>query len=355
MADIVAPESTPQRANRRRFLAMAGALPAAFSDAEGRPVGGDAGMGTRSRGSWYRAGGRFGSPLTASDRGTATFVLIHGAWHSSFCWGEVAERLRACGHRVLAIDLPGHGIHAQYPKSYFEPGQIGFDTEPSPLGQVTLEVAAGAVVAALKQVQGPNRPILVGHSLGGTVITRAAELAPDLIGQLVYLTAFMPTRIPSPAALYDLPEARTEHRVPLTIGDPGKIGAVRYNPRGNLQYLKQLHSVFYQDVPLERFLPYSTALSPDLPLPLWVGETRVSVGRWGSLPRTYIHCTEDRAIPPALQLKMIADADAMTPENRCAVLTLHSSHSPFVSHVEELTSFLVSCESSSRKPAATHT
>ncbi len=358
MADIpavAAPESTLQCANRRQFLTMAGCLPAAFSDAQGQPVGGDADTETRSRGSWYRAGGGFGSPLMASDRSTATFVLIHGAWHSSFCWGEVAERLRARGHRVLAIDLPGHGIHAQYPKSYFEQGQVGFDTEPSPLGQVTLEVAAAAVVAALKQVQGVNRPVLVGHSLGGTVITRAAELAPDLIGQLVYLTAFLPTRTPSPAALYELPEAQTEHHVPLTIGDPGKIGAVRYNPRGNLQYLKQLHSVFYQDVPLERFLPYSTTLSPDLPLPLWVGETHVSVAKWGSIPRTYIHCTEDRAIPPALQLKMIADADAMTPGNRCEVLKLRSSHSPFVSHVEELTSFLVSCESSSRKPAAAHT
>jgi pimeloyl-ACP methyl ester carboxylesterase len=303
-----------ERANRRRFLSFAGCLPAALS-----PVA--------------------VARRPTSSRAPAAFVLIHGAWHNSFCWYEVAERLRARGHRVLAIDLPGHGVHARYPQSYFADGQVGFDMEPSPLGEVTLDAAAGAVVAALKQVQGVTRPILVGHSLGGAVITRTAELAPELIGQLVYLTAFLPTRVGSPAALYTLPEARTVHNA-LTIGDPASIGAVRFNPRGNLDYLKQLHSVFYQDVAFERFLPFSTSLSPDLPMPLWLGETRVSPARWGSIPRTYIHCTQDRAIPPALQLRMIADADATTPQNRCQVLTLRSSHSPFVSRVEELTSHL---------------
>jgi pimeloyl-ACP methyl ester carboxylesterase len=270
-------------------------------------------------------------------RDGATFVLIHGAWHSSFCWNEVADRLRAAGHQVVAIDLPGHGIHALYPKSYFADGQVGFDTEPSPLGGVTLDVAAAAVVAALKQVQGKTQPILVGHSLGGTVITRAAQLAPELIGRLVYLTAFLPTKRLSPAALDDLPEARTVPVVPLTVGDPGRVGALRFNPRGNLEYLRKLHSVFYQDVPFERFLPFAAVLSPDLPMPLWTGENRVSVQRWGSLPRTYIHCTEDRAIPPALQLRMIADADEMTPQNRCQVVSLKSSHSPFVSRIADLT------------------
>jgi hypothetical protein len=73
---------------------------------------------------------------------------------------------------------------------------------------------------------------------------------------------------------------------------------------------------------------------------LWTGETGATVGRWGSLPRTYIHCTRDGAIAPALQLRMIADADGMTPRNRCDVVKCDSSHSPFVSRPGELAQLL---------------
>ncbi|MGZ8635046.1 MAG: alpha/beta fold hydrolase, partial [Solirubrobacteraceae bacterium] len=38
--------------------------------------------------------------------GRPTFVLVHGAWHGAWCWGEVAARLRAGGAPVVAVDLP---------------------------------------------------------------------------------------------------------------------------------------------------------------------------------------------------------------------------------------------------------
>jgi pimeloyl-ACP methyl ester carboxylesterase len=302
-----------RRVARRDFLVMAGAV-----------------AGTRSEAA------RAAPPV----RERPTFVLVHGAWHSSYCWCEVANQLRLDGFRVAAIDLPGHGLHARYPASYFTEGQAGFDTEPSPLGDVTLDGAANAVIAALHIAQGPTKPILVGHSLGGTVITRAAELAPQLIGRLVYLTAFLPTRHPSPAALYQLPEARTPYDAPLTVGEADRIGAVRFNPRGNIAYLRELQSVFYHDVSEERFLPFAAAMSPDLPLRLWTDEPKASAARWGSVKRTYVHCTKDRAIAPALQLQMIADADRLTPGNRTDVIEMASSHSPFASQVDRLTALM---------------
>jgi pimeloyl-ACP methyl ester carboxylesterase len=263
-------------------------------------------------------------------------ILVHGAWHSSYCWRLIADRLRAMGLGVTAIDLPGHGLNARYPKSYFAERQAGFDSEPTPLGDITLEVAAAAVVAALEQHQGATKPILIGHSLGGAVITRAAEVAPQLVGRLVYLSAFLPTAQPSPAALYALPEARTAFDAALTIGDPAVIGAVRFNPRGNLEYLRSLQSVFYQDITEDRFLPFAGAMSPDLPLRLWTDAPSASAARWGRLKRTYIHCTLDRAIAPALQHRMVEDADRFTPGNRTSVMALASSHSPFASKVDEL-------------------
>lgn len=301
---------------RRRLLAWAAAVPAAVAAEAG-------------------SAGACGSQHAPT---ADTFVLVHGAWHNSFCWCEVADGLRSAGHRVLAIDLPGHGIHARYPTSYFTAGQAGFATEASRVAAVTLDVAACAVVTALKSVgDGPRKPILVGHSLGGTVITRAAELAPEAIGRLVYLSAFLPTRVTSPAALYQL-LPQTPNR--LAVGEPDKLGAVRYNPRGDSSYLRELHAVFYQDVDFERFLPFAALLSPDLPLPLWVTENPVTAERWGRLPRTYIHCTEDRAISLALQRRMVADADLVTPRNPTRVHSLASSHSPFVACVAQLTALL---------------
>jgi hypothetical protein len=58
------------------------------------------------------------------------------------------------------------------------------------------------------------------------------------------------------------------------------------------------------------------------------------------VPRTYIRCTEDIAIPLALQDLMIRQADDLTPGNKFDVQTLNSSHSPFASQPELLSDIL---------------
>jgi len=39
----------------------------------------------------------------------ASFILIHGAWHGGWCFGEVKALLEARGHEVITPDLPGMG------------------------------------------------------------------------------------------------------------------------------------------------------------------------------------------------------------------------------------------------------
>ena len=39
----------------------------------------------------------------------ANFVLVHGAAHGAWCWSRVLPMLRAKGHEVVAVDLPGNG------------------------------------------------------------------------------------------------------------------------------------------------------------------------------------------------------------------------------------------------------
>src|SRR5712692_10882464 len=98
------------------------------------------------------------------------FLLVHGACHGAWCWEEVAERLRARGHRVAAVDLPGHGRRA------------------AEMRRASVASYAGAVADALA-AEGMSRAIVVGHSMGGLVIPKAAELAPARIRHLVFLAA----------------------------------------------------------------------------------------------------------------------------------------------------------------------
>lgn len=73
---------------------------------------------------------------------------------------------------MFAPDLPGHGEHRV------------------PVEEMTLESYARC---AQQSVEAASVPVvLVGHSMGGVVVTQAAEYVPDRIDRLVYLTAFLP-------------------------------------------------------------------------------------------------------------------------------------------------------------------
>src|SRR5690349_24977634 len=95
------------------------------------------------------------------------FVLVHGSWHGAWCWHKVVPQLRALGHRVEAIDLPGHG------------------RDRTELGSIGLEDYAASVGAAIERAEGPA--VVVAHSRGGIAASQAAERCHDRIGQPVYL------------------------------------------------------------------------------------------------------------------------------------------------------------------------
>ena len=101
---------------------------------------------------------------------TPTFILIHGAWHGAWCWHKLIPLLEAGGARVIAPDLPSMGA------------------DNSSAESVTLDSWARFVAGLAEREQDCR---LVGHSRAGVIISRAAELAPRHIGQLVYLSAYL--------------------------------------------------------------------------------------------------------------------------------------------------------------------
>ena len=53
----------------------------------------------------------------------ATFVLVHGAWHGSWCWKRVRKALQAEGHDVFTPTLTGVGE-----RSHLISPQVNLDT-----------------------------------------------------------------------------------------------------------------------------------------------------------------------------------------------------------------------------------
>ncbi|MFG3256894.1 alpha/beta hydrolase [Streptomyces sp. NPDC048172] len=271
------------------------------------------------------------------------FVLVHGAWHSSAQWAPTQRALAALGAASVAVDLPGHGFDAPLPGGYLLPDQPGLATEKSPLADVAMDDCAEAVLDTLQRVRAHARAVvLVAHSAGGGPASLAAERAPGLVDRIVYLSAFVPAGRPRFADYLGAPENAEAQGKGLPLGDPEALGAVRINPLSpDPGYVEELWSTHYHDTPRDRFDRWRTALSPDLPLAIPATPVTVTPERWGRIPRTFVRCADDRALAPAAQDLMIAEADRAVPGEPFTVRTLPGSHSPFAARPGALAEALV--------------
>lgn len=129
----------------------------------------------------------------------SSFVLVHGSWHGAWCWYKVAPRLRGLGHKVFAVDMPGHGRN------------------PKPPQGIGLGDYFDAIVKAVDRAAEPV--VLVGHSRGGIAISQAGEARPDGIARLVYLAAYM---LRSGETVLDVAAGDADSRYPLPAGDSAR-------------------------------------------------------------------------------------------------------------------------------------
>lgn len=231
------------------------------------------------------------------------FVLIAGAWHGAWCWQRVAPLLERQGHRVLTPELPGTGADATDPAS------------------ITLEVWARFIAGLITQEVEPVT--LVGHSRGGIVISRAAELAPERVRRLVYLAAYL---LPAGASLADAARTDLDSLVP-----PNMIPAADGHTC-NLRADVIRPALFGQCTDAD--YEYARARMTPEPLKPLVTRMKVSAPRFGAVPRAYIECLQDRTVTLTAQRRMQA-ALPCDP-----VFALDSDHSPFLSHPEELAQLL---------------
>ena len=89
------------------------------------------------------------------------FLLVHGLASNARLWDGVARHLAAAGHRVVAVDLRGHGLSQEPPG--------GYDTDTN-----------ADDLAALAAATGLARPVVAGQSWGGNVVLSLAARHPGV-------------------------------------------------------------------------------------------------------------------------------------------------------------------------------
>jgi pimeloyl-ACP methyl ester carboxylesterase len=234
----------------------------------------------------------------------STFVLIHGAWHGGWCWYKVVALLEKQGHTVVAPDLPSHG------------------RDKTPLSAVSLQ---GYVDSVCKVIDAQREPvILVGHSMGGLmVVPQAAEYRPDKIRSLVYVAARLLRN--GESSLSDGQGDTESLLLPNLVFDQDRsIATVRE---------EALKEIFYGDCSDEDVALAKALLVPQAVAPL-ATPVHTSAENFGRLPRVYIECLRDRALPPAVQKKQYTTLSCQK------VISMDTSHSPFFSAPGELAGHL---------------
>ena len=233
-----------------------------------------------------------------------TYVLVHGAWQAPYVWDAVKADLINKGNKVIVVELPGHG------------------SDNTATYTLSLDVYRDKVIDAILKEE--DKVILVGHSMGGMVITHVAEKIPSKISTLVYIGAFLPA---SGQALTD-----------LAFSDPdSKLGPLLISSADQLTLdvkRDSLTSLFINDgaeAEKEKVLTnYRT--EPAIP---FTNKVTLTNEHFGAVQKVYIKTLQDIVISPSLQDRMIAAAGIKT------IYEVNTSHSPFLSQPHAVSALLL--------------
>jgi pimeloyl-ACP methyl ester carboxylesterase len=194
----------------------------------------------------------------------STFVLVHGSWHDGGAWAPVIKHLEKLGHKAFGPTVAGHGKGV--PKNVNH-------------AQCTQSIVDYIVKSDLRDF------VLVGHSYGGTIISKVAEAVPERIRRLVFWNAFVCANghslndevPPHYRALFDQIAAASPDR---TVMLPYPIWREAFINDAD----EALARSAYETLSPEPYQPFLDKLD----LTKFYGL---------QLPKSYLNCTEDTALP----------------------------------------------------------
>jgi pimeloyl-ACP methyl ester carboxylesterase len=220
------------------------------------------------------------------SRGVTNIVLVHGAWADGSSWSKMIPLLEAKGLYVDAVQLP--------------------------LTSQSDDVAT--VQRAIARVDGPL--LLVAHSYGGAVITRAGN-DPRVAG-LVYVAAFAPAEGESP---FDLTLANPTPFLQHLQADP--FGFLKLTPTG-------IREDFAPDLSDSEQTVLAATQGPTSVVAL---RGAISMPAWRNKPSWFVIAALDRVVAPTLQAMFAERMNATS-------ITLSSSHVAMLSQPYVVASFI---------------
>ncbi len=238
-------------------------------------------------------------PIASSAR---PVVLVHGAWMGASAWDAVAADLRSQGIKVTAVELPGHG------------------NDTTPADKLSLTGYVDAVLAALPA--DGSKVTLVGHSMGGMVISAVAEKQPQRFANLVYVAGYLPQNGES---LYKISQRDKDSRVGKywTQADPKNFSPATIKAEGIVDVFCADCSAADQQMLIKT---HRAEAVPPLGTPV-----TLSAANFGSVPRIYVHTKKDNAVSYGLQKDMLQAAGGAA-----QVHELDTSHAPMLTQPQAL-------------------
>lgn len=100
--------------------------------------------------------------LPHKPNGMPPLLMMHGMWHSAFCWRGWQEAMASEGWESIAFSLPGHGR---------SPVQ-------RPVAECSLPYYLRFLVDEVARLE--QAPVLIGHSMGGALVQWYLRYAGDL-------------------------------------------------------------------------------------------------------------------------------------------------------------------------------
>ncbi len=105
--------------------------------------------------------------MTGTRTSVAPIILVPGAWLGAWAWDEVADALRADGHAVTALTLPG------------------LESVDADRSSITMSDHVDAICEAIRAADAPV--VLAVHSFSGFAGYAASDRMPERIAAMVYV------------------------------------------------------------------------------------------------------------------------------------------------------------------------